>query len=126
METIMLLVGTLEVLSDGQTQDGRREVVFEAERLGEHTAYGYDDKTGRLTETRGTTETLYRAADGRLVVHSKEWSRWRGEPTIESLHLAVDADLGPGGRYEALGHECGMGRPWTLDEALADKDAWPA
>lgn len=123
METITVLVGTLEVLSGGQTQDSRREVVFEAERLGEHTAYGYDSKRGNLTDTRGTTETLYRAADGRLVVHSKDWSRWQGEPNIESLYLATDADLEPGERFEALGLACGMGRPWTLDEALREMAA---
>jgi len=117
MDKYTVFVGTLEVLNDGQTQDGRREVEFEAERLGEHTVYGYG-RDGRPTETRGVTETLYRAADGRLVVHSKDWSRWRGEPNIDSLHLATDDDLGPGGRFEDLGYACGMGRPWTLDEAL--------
>lgn len=118
MDTITVLVGTLESLNGGRTQDGRREVVFEGETLGSQTEYGYDSKRGNLTDTRGTTETLYRAADGRLVVHVKDWSRWQGEPTIESLHQVTEQDLQPGGRFEALGHECGFGRPWTLDEAL--------
>lgn len=123
MDKYTVFVGTLEVLNGGQTQDGRREVAFEADRLGEHTAYGYDSKRGNLTDTRGTTETLYRAADGRLVVHVNDWSRWQGEPNTESLHLATDADLEPGGRFEALGLACGMGRPWTLDEALREMAA---
>lgn len=119
MDTITVLVGTVAALNGGQTQDGRREVAFAGEKLGSQTEYGYDDKRGNLTDTRGTTETLYRAADGRLVVHVRDWSRWSGEPTIESLHQVTEDDLGPGGRFEALGHECGYGRPLTLDEALA-------
>ncbi len=118
MDTITVLVGTLESLNGGKTQDGRREVVFEGEKLGSITTYGYDTKRGNLTDTRGTDETLYRAADGRLVVHVKDWSRWREEPTIEHLHEITERDLQPGGRFDALGHECGYGRPMTLDEAL--------
>lgn len=119
MDTITVLVGTLESLNNGQTQDGRREVSFEGEKLGSVRSYGYDTKRGNLTDTRGTDETLYRAADGRLVVHVKEWSRWQGEPTIEHVHQVAEKDLQPGGRFEALGSECGYGRPLTLDEALA-------
>jgi len=119
MDTITVLVGTLESLNGGRTQDGRREVTFEGERLGSITTYGYDTKRGNLTDTRGTDETLYRSADGRLVVHVKEWSRWQGEPTIEHLHAVTEKDLQPGGRFDALGNECGYGRPMTLDEALA-------
>lgn len=118
MNTITVLVGTLETLNGGRTQDGRREVIFEGETLGSLTTFGYDSKRGNLTDTRGTTETLYRAADGRLVVHVKDWSRWQGEPTIESLHQVTEDDLRPHGRFEPLGHECGFGRPWNLDEAL--------
>lgn len=123
MDTITVLVGTLESLNNGQTQDGRREVSFEGEKLGSVRSYGYDTKRGNLTDTRGTDETLYRAADGRLVVHVKDWSRWQGEPTIESLHQVAEKDLQPGGRFEALGSECGYGRPLTLDEALASMGA---
>lgn len=118
MDAITVFVGTVEALNGGRTQDGRREVTFEGEKVGGLTTFGYDTKRGNLTDTRGTTETLYRAADGRLVVHVKDWSRWQGEPTIESLHQVTEKDLQPGGRFEALGHECGFGRPWTLDEAL--------
>lgn len=119
MDTITVLVGTQESLNNGQTQDGRREVTFEGEKLGTLRTFGYDSKRGNLTDTRGTDETLYRAADGRLVVHVKDWSRWQGEPTIESLHQVTEDDLRPGGRFEALGYECDFGRPLTLDEALA-------
>lgn len=122
METITVLIGTLEPLSNGAAQDSRREVQFEGERLGARTEYGYDTKRGNLTDTRGTTETLYRAADGRLVVHVDDWSRWRGEPNTESLHQVTERDLQPGGRFELLGAECGYGRPLTLDEALTDVD----
>ncbi len=72
MDTITVLVGTVEALNGGQTQDGRREVTFDGEKLGSQTEYGYDSRRGNLMDTRGTTETLYRAADGRLVVHVKD------------------------------------------------------
>jgi len=119
MDTITVLVGTLESLNNGQTQDGRREVTFEGETLGSLTTYGYDTRRGNLTDTRGSDETLYRAADGRLVVHVKDWSRWQGEPTTEHLHHVGEHALQPGGEFEALGLACGYGRPMTLDEALA-------
>lgn len=119
MDTITVLVGTLETLNNGESQDGRREVTFEGEKLGSLTTYGYDTRSDRLTDTRGETETLYRAADGRLVVHVNDWSRWRGEPNTESLHAVTETDLQPGGRFDALGAACGYGRPLTLDEALA-------
>ncbi len=125
MDTITVLVGTLNTLSNGAAQDSRQEVIFEAEELGSHTEYGYDDRRGNLTDTRGTTETLYRTADGRLVVHVKDWSRWRGEPTVESLQAVTEKDLQPGGQREDLGAACGFGRPLTLDEALARGKTWP-
>lgn len=118
METITIWIGTVEALSNGAVQDGRRKVEFEGEMLGSLRVYGYDDKRGKLTDTRGTTETLYRAEGGRLVVHVEDWSRWQGEPTTESLHPVTEDDLRPGGRFEDLGNECGYGRPLTLAEAL--------
>ena len=118
MDKYTVFVGTLEVLNGGQTQDGRREVAFDGEKVGSITTYGYDTR-GNLTDTRGTTETLYRTADGRLVVHVDDWSRWQGEPNTESLHQVTEDDLRPGGRFEDLGAACGYGRPLTLDEALA-------
>lgn len=120
MDTIKVCIGTVETLSGGgRVQDNRREVEFAGEKLGSLITYGYDTKRGNLTDTRGVIETLYRHADGRLVVHVKDWSHWQGEPTTESLFVVKDEDLQPGGRYEALGTECGFGRPLTLDEAIA-------
>ena len=115
----IVLVGPL-LTGNGISQDSRREVRFEAEELGSRTEYE-QDQDGQLTDTRGVTETLYRAADGRLVVHVKDWSKWQGEPNTEYLIGASEADLQPGGRFEDLGNACGFGRPLTLDEALADE-----
>lgn len=116
MDTITVFVGTVNTLSNGATQDDRREVHFTGEQLATRKEYG--EHKGSLSDTRGVTETLYRAEDGRLVVHVDDWSRWRGEPNTESLHAITEADLQPGGRFEALGREAGFGRPLTLDEAL--------
>jgi len=122
MNDVTVRVGVTETLRNGAVQDGRREVRFVGETLGARTVYGLD-RHDRLTDTRGVTETLYRAADGRLVVHSQEWSRWQGEPTTENLYQVTEADLQPGGDYEALGNECGFGRPLTLTEVLDMPDA---
>lgn len=116
MDTITVLVGTHRSLLSGVFQDDRRPVVFEAERLGEYTAFGSDQDY--LTDTRGVTQTLYRSADGHLVVHRCCWSQWAGEDNIESLHLVTEADLGPLGDYAGLGAACGFGQPLTLEEAL--------
>jgi hypothetical protein len=48
----------------------------------------------------------------------EDWSRWQGEPNTYDLLEVTEADLGPNGRFEALGREAGFGRPLTLDEAL--------
>lgn len=121
METITVWVGTVDTTSSGFVQDGRREVSFDGELLGSRTEYGFGHN-GNLTDTRGVTETLYRASDGQMVVHVKGWSRWQGEPTTEHLHAVTEADLRPGGRFDALGNECGFGRPLTLEEALYRPD----
>lgn len=117
METITLQVGLSESLRNGMTQDGRREVQFTGERLAHRTEYG-EGRDGRLTDTRGVTQTLYRAEDGRLLVHTKAWSQWAGEPTDETLQTVEEEDLQTGGFFELLGLEAGYGRPLTLDEAL--------
>mgnify|MGYP000940831319 CR=1 FL=1 len=119
MDTQTVTIGTVETTSSGRTQDDRRAVEFIGEEVGHLTTYGYDSKRGALTDTRGTTETLYRTEDGRLVVHVKDWSQWQGEPTTESLRAVTEADLSIGGKFEALGADCGFGRPLTLDEAIA-------
>jgi hypothetical protein len=116
MEQQKAWVGTL-IVGNGISQDNRREVRFKAEELGRLTTYG-EGRNGGLTDTRGVTETLYRTADGRLVVHVKDWSQWQGEPTTEWLTSVSEADLQPGGRFEDLGDACGFGRPLTLEEVL--------
>lgn len=122
MDKQTVYIGTVEALNGGRVQDDRRTVEFIGESLGSRTEYGYDAKRGNLTDTRGVTETLYRTEDGRVVVHVKDWSHWQGEPTTESLHVVTEADLGLGGRFEAIGAVCGFGRPLTLDEALAPRE----
>ena len=117
METITLWVGLSESLRNGKTQDSRREVQFTGEQVAHRTEYG-EGRDGRLTDTRGVTQMLYRAEGGRLIVHTKTWSRWAGEPTDETLQAVEERDLQPGGFFELLGLEAGYGRPLTLDEAL--------
>lgn len=120
METFTVLVGSIECGSSGQQQDNTRPVEFEAEELATRHAYDVNEKGG-LTDTRGVTQTLYKAADDRFVVHIEEWSKWQGEPTHYSLEQIDAAALGPNGQYEMLGREAGFGRPLTLDEALTDR-----
>ena len=81
---------------------------FEGEELGSNNS-------------RGVVETLYRAEDGRLLVHIKDGSHWQGELTRFSLRKVTKADLGPTGQFARLGEKAGFGRPMTLDEALAPK-----
>jgi hypothetical protein len=118
MDTIKLRIGTVVGMSGGQTQDTTREVAFEGEKLGSHREFGISDQTGGLTDTRGTTETLYKTADGRLVVYVEEWSHWQNEPNYYTLREVTQADLDATGEFTALGAACGLGRSLTLDEAL--------
>jgi len=117
METITLTVGSVVALNSGQVQDSRREVQFEGELLAEMRHFGHD-RNGNLTDTRGVDHALYRTEEGRLIVHEKEWSNWRGEPTTEQMVEVEEDDLQPGGVFELLGAKAGFGRPLTLDEAL--------
>lgn len=118
MEKITLHIGQIVVMSNGAQQDSRRAVQFEGEKLGEYGEFGLG-RDGKPTDTRGTIETLYRVSDGRLVVHTDEWSNWQGEPNTEWLTQVTEADLQPGGDFEDLGAACGFGRPLTLDEAVS-------
>lgn len=118
METITVYVGQVVGMSGGAQQDTRREVRFEGEKLGTYREYG-EGRNGSPTDTRGTTETLYKTADGRLVAHVEEWSHWQGEPNTETLHEVKERDLKPGGRFYDLALACDLGRPLTLAEALA-------
>ena len=122
MENITVLVGTIQTLSGGQTQDLTREVELEAEKLAEYREFGYNEH-GNPIDSRGVVETLYKTADDRLVAHVKYWSNWQGESNTYSLHEVTEADLAGNGRFAHLGREAGMGRPLTLDEALAGDEA---
>ena len=119
MESITVQIGSIVAGSSGQTNDTRRPVEFVGEQLGSVTQYGYNERTGGITDTRGVTETLYKAEDGRLIVHVADWSRWQREPSVEQLHQVKEVDLQVGGNFEALGAEAGYGRPLTLDESLS-------
>ena len=120
MDTIKVRIGTVVGMSSGQTQDTTREVAFKGEELGSHREYGYSDRTGGPTDTRGVTQTLYKTEDGRLVVYIESWSKWQGEPNVYSLREVTEADLDATGEFAALGAECGLGRALTLDEALGE------
>jgi len=123
METIKVFVGSVVSGNAGQTNDTTRAVEFEGEELASYHAYGYKD-SGAVDDTRGEKQTLYRASDGRLIVHVKDWSHWQGEPTTYTLFEVSADDLGPNGAFELLGLEAGMGRPLTLDEALTPMDSY--
>lgn len=115
METVKVYVGTATELTDRT-----RPVEFEGEELAEHAEFG--DHKGRPSDTRGVIETLYRAVDGRLVVHVKDWSNWVGEANVYTLQEVTEDDLGPNGRFWAVGSEAGFGRPLNLDEVLAQRE----
>jgi hypothetical protein len=118
MKKITVQVGSIVSGSSGQTNDNRQDVVFVGEELASRTEYGTGHDGVTITDTRGVTQTLYRAEDGRLVVHVKDWSNWQGEPNTYTLLPVTESALQPGGPFELLGAEAGFGRPLTLDEAL--------
>ena len=118
MEKVKLNIGVYCVGNGGITQDNTRSVEFEAEKLAEHREYG--EINGHITDTRGLTQTLYRTADGRLVVYEEEWSYWQCDPNHYALLQVTAEDLGVDGRFEGLGRVAGRSRPLTLDEALED------
>ena len=120
MAKITVQVGSVFVGNSGLANDTRRPVEFEGERVATYEEYGWDDRGG-IGDTRGTIQTLYRVADGRMVVHIEDWSRWRGEPTVYTLREVTLDDLGPGGAFEMLGRQAGLARPLTLDEALREQ-----
>ena len=117
VETVKVYIGSVQASSGGLTLDTTKAVEFEGEAIASYSEPG-TGRDGGVTDTRGTRETLYRTADGRLVAHGESWSHWQGEPTGYGLHEMDWADLQPGGRFERLGDVAGYGRPLTLDEAL--------
>lgn len=120
MEEITVNIGELVTGNSGITNDTRQAVEFTGEKLGEYREYG-TDRSGAITDTRGTTQTLYRTAEGGLVVHVHEWSRWVGEPDTEWLYAVTEKSLQPGGAYGRLGAACGFGRPLTLAESIGPR-----
>ena len=122
MDTQTVQVGTITALSSGITQDDLRDVEFKGEFVADRTVYGYDDRRGKPTDTRGTTQALYRLESGSYVVHTRYWSHWQGEEDSSTLERATAKDLQFDGPFEALGRAAGMGRPLTLAEALATDD----
>lgn len=118
MEKITVQVGSIVTGNSGQTNDNRRDVEFAGEKLASRTEYGFNNHGG-ITDSRGVTETLYRTADGRLIVHIKDWSHWQNEPNIYALREITEAALQPGGEFDDLGAEAGYGRALTIDEALS-------
>ena len=106
METVKLWIGKVERLRDGRSSDMRRPVEFEGEKLAEVTTYR--QRKSSVTGPRRTTETLYRAEDGRLLVYTQEWSRCYGEAEHHSMQQVMAEHLGPDGRFSALGREAGM------------------
>ncbi len=119
MDKITVRIGTLAVSNGGREQDLTRVVEFIGEQLAIRTEAGVG-RGSEITDTRGVTETLYRAEDGRLVVYVEDWSHWQNEPNTYTLHVVTEADLQPGGRFERLGYESDYGRALTLDEALQE------
>ena len=119
MEKITVQVGTVVGIgSSGRTQDDRQEVAFEGEELASITEYGFSPHSGQPTDTVGITYTLYKTAEGKLLVHAVDWSYWQGSTDCYQLFPVDEADLGPTGQYAKLGAKAGMGRPLTLDEYL--------
>ena len=107
--TITVYVGSVVTGSGGIVQDTRRPVEIQGEELAQRTEYSRHEEN--ITDTRRSTETLYKTYDGRLVVHIEDWSRRQGEPTIESLRKVSEADLQPGG----------ASRCWGVRLVLADR-----
>jgi len=117
MEKQTVKVGVLGTTDHGTGYDHTRTVEFIGEELARTTHYGFE-RNGAPTDTQGTTETLYRTEDGRLVVYIENWSHWQGEGNSYRLVKAEPEDLEPTGRFSELADAAGMGRPLTLDEAL--------
>ncbi len=90
-------------------------VEFEGEELAQ-----VRERVDATDGTRGITETLYRASDGRLILHTHHWTRWAGETSRWTLQAVTVDDLGPDGAYWQLGAAAGFGHALTLDEALGD------
>lgn len=122
MEKQNVKVGVLGTTGNGMIYDHTRVVEFLAEEVGRVTHYGLG-RNGAPTDTRGTTETMYRTEDGRYIVYIQDWSHWQGEEDHYRLMEARPEDLEPMGRFGELAEAAGMSRPLTLDEALEAEGA---
>ena len=120
MSILRIYVGEFESSESG-TRDERDIVSFEGDELAD---LRHEDPS-KFYNPGGSymdmTKTLYKAADGRLVVHSEiageiggtvRSSSWIEQVTVE--------DLRPGGRLEDLGQQLRPKRTLTLDQALGD------
>jgi hypothetical protein len=117
-KTQKVWIGTTTNMPDGSVQDERRAVHFEAEEVAAHKIKEVDDE-GVLDPTRGSSYTLYRTPDSRLIVFQVEWSEKARETSFFRLHAVTLDDLEPTGAFPGLGAAAGLSRRLTLDEALA-------
>lgn len=132
METITVIVGSLNAGGEGTVLDGTRQVQFEGQRLATvhqtGTGDGQEaDKPSSLAawaiakksrpaaeQEWGTdkTETLYRASDGRLLVYVQDWTHFQEGPAVYTLDQVTEQDLSCTGRFAQLGQEAGL---WRAD-----------
>jgi hypothetical protein len=126
MGTVRVQVGTVDIdVETLRVHDSRQPVEFEGQELATFRSYA-EHPRGGVVQDRGTDETLYKAADGRLIVHTQDWQKDQYTPiTSEYLYEVNPMDLEPEGQFADLGRVAGYGKgtPLTLDEALA---VWPA
>lgn len=108
METITIYTGNVLTGRSGHVVDNREKVQFEGEFLGEYIDHGTNRSLCGHANARGTTQTLYRKADGQYLVHLYEWSHRQGDPNKETLIEVDEADLRPGGRYADLAGESNL------------------
>lgn len=109
MEKVTAYIGRVVASSTGELQDTRQKIEFDGELLGEYIHQDIKRNVCGHADSEGRTETLYKAADGRLLVHVHHWSEHPGKPSVEELHEVAEADLLAGGRFALLGAECGFG-----------------
>lgn len=95
-------------IKQGETRD-YVSVSFLGEELAKHDPSHHDD-------TRGTTRTLYRTEDDRLILHTHNWTKWQGEKSrkrIEETNLEMLK-----ANHPKLAEESGLIDALSLDEAL--------
>jgi len=72
MDRIRVWEGVRRVVN-GHDDSNYEWIEFEGEQLGTWTEY-VDDR-----DTRGVTYSIYRTAQGTIIVHISRWSRWANE-----------------------------------------------